>query len=100
MLVLFGWMDLLIICKWLIPWQEGGPKETNISYSPSIISLLIAMFLNMGAVDEDVETYIIGSNSTQKTINNILLVIFLLCIPVMLLVKPLVLRSRMQNAHP
>ena len=64
MLSLFGWMDFLIIYKWLIPWRGGEqePKETNIFYAPSIISLLIAMFLNQGNVNEEVETYLVGSN--------------------------------------
>ncbi len=36
MLALFGWMDLLIILKWLTPWQHGVYDTTN--EAPSIIS--------------------------------------------------------------
>jgi V-type H+-transporting ATPase subunit a len=42
LLCLFGFMDLMIIIKWLTNW-EG--KEM---YAPSIIGTMIDMFLNLG----------------------------------------------------
>jgi len=50
MLALFGWMDLLIIMKWLHPWQQGVHDTT--SEAPSIISQMISMFLNFGSIPE------------------------------------------------
>lgn len=44
--VLFGYMDLMIICKWLMDF-------TNIeSRAPSVITMMIGMALNGGAIDE------------------------------------------------
>jgi len=42
LLALFGYMDLMIIIKWLTNW-EG--QESN---APSVITTMIDMFLNMG----------------------------------------------------
>lgn len=42
MIVLFGYMDFLIIFKWLKPWQ---PYDSN---APSIITTMINMPLKMG----------------------------------------------------
>lgn len=51
MLALFGWMDFLIIMKWLTPWVQG---EGNNTYSaPSIISTMISMFLNFGQFNRE-----------------------------------------------
>jgi len=50
MLALFGWMDLLIIMKWLTPWQMGDQDTTH--SAPSIISAMISMFLNFGSIPE------------------------------------------------
>jgi V-type H+-transporting ATPase subunit a len=42
---LFGWMDSMIVMKWLTPYgTEGYPYGD----SPSIISSMINMFLNLG----------------------------------------------------
>jgi V-type H+-transporting ATPase subunit a len=42
LLAMFGFMDYLIIQKWLTDWQG---RET---YAPSVISTMIDMFLNGG----------------------------------------------------
>jgi hypothetical protein len=57
MLALFGWMDLLIIGKWMTEknvekcWDPVGDKAEfdAIGLSPSIITTMIDMFLNMGS---------------------------------------------------
>lgn len=46
LLCLFGWMDLLIIAKWLHPWKQG--VHNNTYEAPSVISQMISMFLNFG----------------------------------------------------
>jgi V-type H+-transporting ATPase subunit a len=50
LLALFGWMDFLIIMKWLTPWKQG--MHSNTHEAPSIISGMIAMFLNFGQIPE------------------------------------------------
>jgi len=55
LLALFGYMDLMIICKWLTDFT-GREYE-----APSIISNMIAFALNGGAIPEG-GVAIIGSN--------------------------------------
>ena len=61
---LFGWMDILIIVKWLTPWGEypdGDRLDT--SRAPPIITTMISMFLKFGKVDEDeMGTYLVFGN--------------------------------------
>jgi V-type H+-transporting ATPase subunit a len=68
--VLFGWMNLLIIAKWLTHWED--PLK-----APGIISVMINMFLAMGKTDEGREA-IIGSEDVQQVIQNVLLVVALI----------------------
>ena len=84
--VLFGWMDFLIIKKWLTDWT-GREAE-----APSIISTMIAMFLKFGEVPENVAP-LIGTREDQQYYSNLLLVLALICMPWMLLPKPLILKS-------
>jgi len=79
MSVLFGYMSLLIIVKWLTFW-----KDTN--EAPSIIAFMINIFLKQGQV---VGKPLIGSKSLNEKINIGCLLTALLCVPLMLLVKPL-----------
>lgn len=76
---LFGWMDFLIIAKWVQFWPNGAAR------APNIISVMINMFLNFGAVDKDNVDPIIAGDSGQQAISIILLVVALLCVPTMLL---------------
>ena len=45
LLVLFGYMDFLIILKWLVPW--GTERDT--AGAPSIITQMIAIPLSLGS---------------------------------------------------
>jgi V-type H+-transporting ATPase subunit a len=60
LLALFGWMDALIIGKWLahknmdVFYAEGTPGYDEIRYSPPIITAMIDMFLSFGSnLDSD-----------------------------------------------
>jgi V-type H+-transporting ATPase subunit a len=73
LLVLFGWMDVLIIGKWLINWKTAHAEQivdkVVINYdgrnaAPAVIPTMINNFLNMGSQD----IYIFEEN-TQKTIS-------------------------------
>ena len=87
---LFGWMNVLIIAKWLTYWPDANR-------APGIIAVMINMFLKQGQVDDDVDS-IIGSDTTQQTISIILLLVAFICVPTMLLVKPFYLKCQM-NSH-
>lgn len=55
LLALFGWMDILIIGKWLTPKDvesihvAGSDEYNKLALSPPIITTMIDMFLNMGS---------------------------------------------------
>lgn len=82
MLALFGYMDLLIIVKWLTPW------EGNTAVAPSIISTMIGMFLHSGELPANTQP-LIYNQSYQEGLHNSLVLVCLICVPIMLLVKPL-----------
>lgn len=82
MMCLFGYMDTLIVVKWLTNW------EGNTARAPSIISTMIGMFLKFGEIPENSDALIKGSDY-QQWLSNTLLLIGLMCVPLMLLVKPL-----------
>lgn len=75
----FGYMDILIIGKWLTDY-----KDTSIA--PSIIASMIDMFLKFGAVEKEP---ILASRDTSERINVALLLVSMSCIPLMLLVRPI-----------
>lgn len=85
LLGLFGFMDLLIIVKWLTDWtgREGD--------APSIITQMINNIIKGGMVDE---TALLWNDSTQTFISELLLVICLCMVPLMLFVKPIYLNSK------
>jgi V-type H+-transporting ATPase subunit a len=121
---LFGWMDILILGKWInkkniedvtlpgCPTTGDIEKDflrfNEVHLSPAIISTMIDIFLN-GASNElknpvtcpgiktSVEyNYVVGG---QKALSIIFLLIAFACVPVMLMVKPLILKKRMALEH-
>ena len=58
MLALFGWMDVLIVAKWMTPknvdgiFSNGTAEYDAIFYSPAIITTMIDIFLSF-ASNED-----------------------------------------------
>ena len=84
LLSMFGFMDALIIAKWTTDFTGIESK------APSLISTMIAMFLNGGAIPEN-NIPILGSAMTQITISKVLVLLTLISIPIMLLPKPIIL---------
>jgi len=84
MLAMFGFMDYLIIVKWLTNWEP--------SLAPSIVTTMIGMFLGLGAAQPGVEPVIYKDGSPdqqlQTLVMQILLALIVLSIPLMLCVKP------------
>jgi len=77
-------MDLMIIAKWTTDF-------TNIEYrAPSIISNMIDMALNGGALPPNIDP-IIGSRTFQQALSIILLLTALICVPTMLFPKPFII---------
>jgi hypothetical protein len=79
-------MDFLIIEKWLTDWI-GNDMESK---APSIIGVMINMFLNYGAIGEKEAPIISG----QENICKLILATVLIMPPWMLLAKPLILKQR------
>lgn len=68
MLVLFGWMDYLIIAKWLHDW------EGHTAHAPGVISIMINMFLDFGRVPEEVHP-LVGDRANKETQHSLSLIL-------------------------
>ena len=85
MCLLFGYMILMIYIKWGTDWSE------DLSKAPSLITQLLMLFLNMGSTGPDnFKTPLFHREDYhfQETFQYYALVISVICIPVMLLIKP------------
>jgi len=87
MVVFFGYMQFIIIYKWTQDWTGR--------YSPSLITVLVDMVLKPGMIDAE-ENQLFEDGDFQGQIQVVFLLLMFISIPWMLLVKPLVLRSRIK----
>ena len=85
--VLFGYMDIMIIAKWT---TDFTGKEST---APSIISNMIDMALNGGAIAPGT----VALFNSQQAISILFLLIALVCVPTMLFPKPLIIDK--ENKH-
>ncbi|ORY01540.1 V0/A0 complex, 116-kDa subunit of ATPase [Basidiobolus meristosporus CBS 931.73] len=80
---IFGYLCICIIYKWLINWNNQPISP------PSLLNMLIYMFLSPGSVSPKDQLY-----SGQGTIQLVLIFIAVVCIPWMLLTKPFILKYK------
>ncbi len=92
LLVLFGYMDMLIIFKWLSDFTNNENK------APSIISTMIGMALDGGNLPPG-QSAVIGSDSFQQGLSIFCLLTALVCVPWMLVPKPLIIDKQMREQH-
>ena len=84
MLGIFGFMDALIVMKWLINWNTDQYLNINFS-SPRLLNLLIYMFLTPFKVQDDFAMF-----DFQLPIQLTLIVLTFTSVPMMLLAKPVI----------
>lgn len=80
----FGYMVAIILYKWCQDWTSRRP--------PGLIQTMINMFLQPGHVAPADELY-----PGQAALQTLLLLVALLCVPVLLFAKPLILRWQHQR---
>lgn len=93
LLCIFGYLVICILIKWSKP-LDAFPNNSP----PSLLIMLINMFLRFGLNPEpDQVLYGDQDGNLQGKIQMILVVVALICVPWMLLTRPLILRARQKR---
>lgn len=85
---IFGYLVLCILYKWSVDWSQASIQP------PSLLNMLINMFLSPGAVDNEIQLY-----PGQGLVQMVLLGLAALCVPVLLIAKPYIEWKEMHKIH-
>ena len=85
---IFGYLVVCILYKWSIDWSKATTEP------PSLLNMLISMFLEPGHVNPKLQLY-----RGQATVQIILLLLAAVCIPWLLLTKPYLLWKEMHKSQ-
>ena len=97
MCLLFGYMILMIYIKWGTDWSD------DLSKAPSLISQLLMLFLNMGSTGPDeFKTPLFHREDYhfQETFQYYALMVSVICVPIMLIVKPTIEYFKLPSEEP
>ncbi|KDR81953.1 hypothetical protein GALMADRAFT_240296 [Galerina marginata CBS 339.88] len=85
---IFGYLVLCILYKWSIDWSAATTQP------PSLLNMLISMFLQPGTVEPELQLY-----RGQGTIQVVLLLLAAICVPWLLLTKPYLEYKKMHRTQ-
>jgi len=85
---IFGYLVVCIIYKWTVDWSKSDTSP------PSLLNMLILMFLSPGEVDPKNQLY-----AGQSFVQVVLVLLAVICIPWMLCTKPYFQWKEMRKIH-
>ncbi|KAF8894807.1 V-type ATPase, V0 complex, 116kDa subunit family [Infundibulicybe gibba] len=83
---IFGYLVICILYKWSIDWSTSSTQP------PSLLNMLISMFLSPGSVDKETQLY-----RGQSFIQVVLLLLAGVCVPWLLITKPYIAWREMKK---